>query len=86
MSYFDRAFELGDPDFVETPWKKLTSPEYAESQAARVDATASLPLTGDSAGEQGKHTTHHSVVDPAGNAVAMTLSINLPFGSGKVAP
>lgn len=86
MSYYDRAFQLGDPDFVETPWKRLASPEYADAQAARVDATASLPLTGGSAGDQGKHTTHLSVVDPNGNAVAMTLSINLPFGSGKVAP
>jgi gamma-glutamyltranspeptidase/glutathione hydrolase len=86
MSYYDRAFELGDPDFVEAPWKKLTSPEYADAQAARVDATANLPLMGTSAGEQGKHTTHLSVVDSSGNAVAMTLSINLPFGSGEVVP
>lgn len=86
MSYYDRAFELGDPDFVEAPWKRLTSPEYADAQAARVDATASLPLSSVAASEPGKHTTHLSVVDANGNAVAMTLSINLPFGSGKVVP
>lgn len=86
MSYYDRAFELGDPDFVETSWKRLASPEYADAQAARVDVSGSLPLTGAAAGEPGKHTTHLSVVDPLGNAVSMTLSINLPFGSGKVVP
>jgi gamma-glutamyltranspeptidase/glutathione hydrolase len=86
MSFFDRAFELGDPDYVDTPFKKLVAPEYADLQAARVDAVKTVLLPEPPPDEQGRHTTHLSVVDPNGNAVAMTLSINLPFGSGKVVP
>jgi gamma-glutamyltranspeptidase/glutathione hydrolase len=86
MSYYDRAFLLGDPDYVDAPFKRLVSPEYAESQAARVDAAKNLALADGPSDDQGKHTTHLSVVDPNGNAVAMTLSINLPFGAGMVVP
>jgi gamma-glutamyltranspeptidase/glutathione hydrolase len=86
MSYRDRAFELGDPDYVDTLFQKLVSAQYADAQAARVDPVRNLDLPGDSEDNQGRHTTHLSVVDPRGNAVAMTLSINLPFGSGKVVP
>lgn len=86
MSFYDRAFQLGDPDYVETPFRKLVTAEYAEGQAARVDAIRDVALPEPAADGQGRHTTHLSVVDANGNAVAMTLSINLPFGSGNVVP
>lgn len=86
MSYYDRAVLLGDPDYVDVPWRKLASPEYADAQAARVDADKALALPEPPPDDQGRHTTHLSVVDAGGNAVAMTVSINLPFGSGKVVP
>jgi gamma-glutamyltranspeptidase / glutathione hydrolase len=88
-AYRDRAYYLGDPDFVSIPQARLSHPWYAEGLRAsiRLDkATPSAMLPGDGPGEKGEDTTHFSVLDSRGNRVAATLSINLPFGSGFVAP
>jgi gamma-glutamyltranspeptidase / glutathione hydrolase len=83
-SYQDRARYLGDPDFVEPPhW--LGTRAYADRRASTIDlkrATSSETL---SAMGEGDNTTHFSIVDAAGNRVAATLSINLPFGAGVMA-
>jgi len=82
--YQDRARYLGDPDFVQVPtW--LATHAYADRRAASIDlkrATASEALA---AMAEGDNTSHFSVVDAAGNRVAATLSINLPFGAGVMA-
>ena len=88
-AYRDRAAFLGDPDFVSVPTWSLLSTGYARSLAATIDArkatpSASLPPAQPS--PQGPQTTHFSVLDADGNRVAATLSINLPFGSGAMAP
>ncbi len=86
-AYEDRALHLGDPDFIDVPVEKLTSPEYAAQRAADIDpeqASGSRPMG--PAGEEGRDTTHFSVIDREGNRVAATLSINYPFGSGFVVP
>jgi gamma-glutamyltranspeptidase/glutathione hydrolase len=86
-AYRDRAEFLGDPDFVDVPVDRLTHPYYAAGQRAtiRLDrATSSDELPGilpDSSGG-GDQTSHFSVLDQAGNAVAATQSINFSFGSG----
>jgi gamma-glutamyltranspeptidase/glutathione hydrolase len=86
-AYRDRAVYLGDADFVDVPVARLTHPYYASGQSAtiRLDrATPSDALPGVSlppAGP-GDQTSHFSVLDARGNAVAATQSINFSFGSG----
>jgi gamma-glutamyltranspeptidase / glutathione hydrolase len=87
--YRDRVAYLGDPDFVAMPLEQLASDAYAAGLRAgiRLDrATPSALLPGAPAATEGTDTTHFSAVDTAGNVVAATLSINIPFGSGFVAP
>ena len=89
-AYRDRAEYLGDPDFVKVPVDELTSPLYAAGQRASIRpdrATPSNVLRPIAANlGDGPTTTHFSVLDHDGNRVAATISINLWFGSGWVAP
>lgn len=88
-AYRDRAAYLGDPDFVRVPGWQLLSTTYARTLATGVDpqrATPSAMLPPAQPSPQGPQTTHFSVIDAHGNRVAATLSINLPFGSGFMAP
>jgi gamma-glutamyltranspeptidase/glutathione hydrolase len=86
----DRAEYLGDPDFVDVPVERLTHPHYAAGQRASIrpdratpSATLATP-TGDA--PSGPATTHFSVIDAEGNRVAASITLNLWFGSGWVAP
>lgn len=88
-SYRDRAMLLGDSDFVEVPGAQLLSAEHARQLAAGVDlerATPSLQLGPPVHFEEGTNTTHFSLIDRQGNAVAATLSVNLPFGAAFTVP
>jgi len=89
-SFLDRVDNLGDPDFVDVPVARLVHPFYAAGQrmSLRLDrATRSADLPGvDSVEPQGTDTTHFSVLDADGNAVAGTQSINAYYGSGFVPP
>lgn len=77
---------LGDPDFVTIPFDKFLSDSAAASVRASISrerATPSKSLgSGIDSGEGQKHTTHFSVVDEQGGAVAMTTTINTSYGSG----
>lgn len=88
-AYHDRAFYLGDSDFVSVPVKRLINSDYAAGlrSSIRMDrATPSNSLAGDKQQKSGgRNTTHFSIIDHQGNRVAATLSINFPFGSGFVA-
>jgi len=90
LAYRDRAEYLGDPDFVSVPVEQLTNPLYAAGQRAAIRpdrATPSAVLRPISTlGGDGVTTTHFSVIDRDGNRVAATVSVNLWFGSGWVAP
>ena len=82
--YQDRARYLGDPDFVQVPpW--LGTRAYADRRAASIDLKHATSSDSLAALGEGDNTTHFSVVDAAGNRVAATLSINLPFGAGVMA-
>ena len=87
-AYFDRAKFLGDPASV-TPPAYLTSKRFAESLRARIDparATAAASFGSIFApAREGDNTTHFSVVDRFGNAVANTTTLNLSYGLGLVA-
>jgi gamma-glutamyltranspeptidase/glutathione hydrolase len=84
-AYADRNYYLGDPDFVEMPIERLLSQAYADSLAATIDpqrasdsrAFNRVPL-------ESTETTHFSIVDAAGNAVAVTTTLNGGFGSAVV--
>ena len=82
MAFEDRAGNLGDTDFFDVPVKHLISMDYADQQAARfnpqgqVKARTDHPQVPDDAG-----TTHISVIDKYGNAVALNQTINTLFGS-----
>ena len=87
-AYRDRGL-LGDPDFVHNPVQQLLTPTYLQQLASSIDpqrATPSSSLPPSKAWQEGDHTTHFSVLDSEGNAVAATLSINLPFGAAFTAP
>ena len=88
LAYFDRNNRLGDPDFVSNPVAELLDPAYQAALRARISpdrATPSSSLAAAAVGTEGSNTTHYSVVDAAGNAVAVTYTLNDLFGVRKVA-
>ncbi|NIF24256.1 gamma-glutamyltransferase [Candidatus Pantoea multigeneris] len=88
-AYADRSEYLGDPDFVHVPVKALTSKAYAKTLAQQIDVAKARPSSEIKPGKlepyESNQTTHFSVVDKDGNAVAVTYTLNTYFGSGIVA-
>jgi len=89
-AYADRAVFLGDPDTVDVPLARLLAKDYAAMLRAGIDparATPAAAIRPDSPalGAGGPDTTHLSVVDRDGNAVALTTSLNFNWGVGLVA-
>ncbi|HEY7458071.1 MAG TPA: gamma-glutamyltransferase [Xanthobacteraceae bacterium] len=89
LAYADRAEFLGDPDFVKVPVKGLVSKRYAEELRKAIAGEGARPAAeirpGTPAMHESDHTTHFSVVDKDGNAVANTYTLNFFFGVGAVA-
>jgi gamma-glutamyltranspeptidase/glutathione hydrolase len=89
-AYADRARWLGDPDFVTVPMARLTSKAYADSLArgiSRDRASTSLEIGADmvtARAAESDETTHFSVVDGDGMAVANTYTLEGGYGSGVV--
>ncbi len=95
-AYLDRAEYLGDPDFNAIPLEQMAAQPYADAWRVTIDATKPTPskdLVRPSgflaappavhpAAQESPQTTHFSVVDKDGNAVAMTYTLNFGFGSG----
>jgi gamma-glutamyltranspeptidase/glutathione hydrolase len=87
-AFADRNTDLGDPAFVHNPVERLISPERAAKLRASIlpdKATPSSEIKGGVSATEGTNTTHYSVVDAQGNAVAVTYTINYLFGVGKMA-
>jgi gamma-glutamyltranspeptidase/glutathione hydrolase len=87
-AYADRAVFLGDPDFVRVPVRGLVSKRYARIISKNIGerATPSSEIrSGDPVAAEGDNTTHFSVVDRFGNAVANTYTLNLSYGNGLIA-
>lgn len=82
-AFIDRNAKLGDPAFVSVPIDQLTSKTYARGLARTIrrDRATPTPANGGQIRE-GMHTTHYSVVDDRGNAVATTTTLNNGYGSG----
>jgi gamma-glutamyltranspeptidase/glutathione hydrolase len=91
-AYLDRARHLGDPDFVQVPVARLTSKAYAARLASTIDttrATSSVALGRDIVtmppAAESEETTHFSVIDKDGMAVANTYTLEWGYGSAVVA-
>lgn len=84
-AYADRSAYLGDPDFFDVPVAGLTSLDYAARLRAGIDpkrATKSADIApGLGPVGESEQTTHYSVMDKEGNAVAVTTTLNFTFGS-----
>lgn len=89
LAYADRSEYLGDPDFVKIPITGLTSKAYANERVKTIDDNKARLSSNIKPGKpqpyESDQTTHFSVMDKAGNAVAVTYTLNLNFGSGIVA-
>jgi gamma-glutamyltranspeptidase/glutathione hydrolase len=89
-AYADRNAYLGDPAFVNNPIAQLLDPAYAARLRASIDPVRATPSDeihpGLGALTEGNHTTHFSIVDADGNAVAVTYTLNDWFGAGVIAP
>jgi len=87
-AYADRSKYLGDSDFVDVPLDGITSKKYATALGAGIDpnfaSNSKDILPGDPVGIESNETTHFSIVDKFGNAVANTYTINFSYGSGIV--
>lgn len=88
-AYADRAEYFGDPAFVEIPLARLISKAHAEKQRASILLAKTTPSSairaGDASPPKGDNTTHYSVIDRFGNAVAATVTLNFSYGMGLVA-
>ena len=83
--FADRAEYMGDPDFVSVPVKALTDASYITKRAADIQPTSISDTPSVKPGlKESEDTTHFSIMDRWGNAVANTTTINLTFGSGVV--
>ena len=84
-AYADRNYFLGDPDFIKIPIDKMTENKYLKQRMENFDwkkATPSSAVThGEIAFSESDETTHYSIVDDAGNAVAVTTTLNGAYGS-----
>jgi gamma-glutamyltranspeptidase/glutathione hydrolase len=87
-AFADRARFLGDADFVSVPIQRLISAEHAAERSRRIEPGKTFPT--DAYGNQtlpdDHGTSHFSILDAAGNAVASTETINTLFGSYVVEP
>lgn len=98
IAFADRDEYVADTDFVEVPVEELVSESYAEERREEIDPEEAGSYepgdlgpageTGDAGSEENpdSSTTHLSVVDARGNAVALTCTIEQSFGSAVVAP
>jgi len=84
-AYADRSFYLGDPDFINIPVDELISDRYLKVRMDNFSfdkATSSDSLSyGIIPGFESDETTHYSIVDNFGNAIAVTTTLNAAFGS-----
>lgn len=84
-AYADRNYFLGDPDFVEIPLKELLSDQYLQERMQNFSFDKATKSSEVSHGEvqivESDQTTHYSIVDSFGNAIAATTTINGGYGS-----
>ncbi|MEJ5993325.1 gamma-glutamyltransferase [Pedobacter sp. Du54] len=86
--YADRAAHLGDPDFYPVPKQKLVESGYIKERMSTFNwqkaSTSAEIKAGEIAPAEHEETTHFSIVDRDGNAVAITTTLNGSYGAGVV--
>ncbi len=84
-AYADRNYYLGDPDFVDIPLDVLLSQSYLKERMGNFTFEQATPSAEVSHGTveilESTETTHYSIVDPQGNAVSVTTTLNGAYGS-----
>ncbi|MCD1279042.1 gamma-glutamyltransferase [Psychrobacter sp. CCUG 69069] len=89
LAYADRAEYLGDSDFIDVPASGLTSQAYADKLRSLIDPNKATPASTIKANNplpyESDQTTHFSIVDKDGNAIANTYTLNFSYGMGLVA-
>lgn len=83
-AYVDRNTYLGDPDFVKNPVERLLDKRYAALIRTAIHpakAGVSRELRAGVAPHEGTNTTHYSIIDKEGNAVAVTYTLNDSYGA-----
>ena len=89
-AYADRNEYVGDPAFVKVPIAGLLDPAYLARLRASIDPERATPSDsvrpGKPVGSERMQTTHYSVVDSDGNAVAVTYTLNGGYGNGITVP
>jgi gamma-glutamyltranspeptidase/glutathione hydrolase len=94
VMYSDRDRYVGDPSFVKVPVEGLLDPAYVAQRAKLISDVAGAapkfglpkgaPVVGADATQEPAGTTHFVVMDPAGNVVSMTTTVESVFGSGRM--
>lgn len=83
--YADRSFYLGDPDFVNIPTEELINADYIQNRMSDFSFEKATLSSDVSHGTieiiESDETTHYSIVDPFGNAISVTTTLNGTFGS-----
>ena len=84
-AFADRNSALADPDFVELPLERMVSQAYADERRKSIELDRATPAEevapGLTLSDTTGHTTHYSVIDRDGNAVAVTTTLNSGYGS-----
>jgi len=84
-AYADRSYYLGDPDFVDIPIKTLTSNIYLTERMQNFSYQSATSVDsishGNIIGYESDETTHYSIIDQFGNAIAVTTTLNGGYGS-----
>ncbi len=88
LAYRDRNALLGDPDQVPVPVERLLSPAHLDGLRRRIDPQRHTPAPALEAASarEGTNTTHLSVADRDGGLVALTTTLNFPYGNGISVP
>jgi len=86
QAYRDRNTFLGDPAFVSNPLERLLSKDYAAAIRTAINGGNAAPAAALQSPKEKAETTHYSVADAEGNAVAVTYTINGSFGAAVIAP
>ncbi|MEW6237502.1 MAG: gamma-glutamyltransferase [Candidatus Omnitrophota bacterium] len=85
LAFADRNYYLGDPDFIDIPMEKLLSDEYINQRRELIPFLRAGDSQGTAhGGAESLETTHYAVVDAAGNAAAITYTLNGGYGVGAV--
>jgi gamma-glutamyltranspeptidase/glutathione hydrolase len=94
VMYADRDRYVGDPSFVKVPVEGLLDPAYVAERAKLIGQTAGpapsfgqpkgAPVVGPDKTQEPAGTTHMVIVDPMGNVVSMTTTVESVFGSGRM--